>query len=210
MKKSKKAKEAPEVVSGFVSRNTDSPEPSNKSRITLHLGENGIDWDRSSPGTDDELMNAIANDPTMLEKIASHPDFQDGGDGGDPSLELITSSEAGFVLDVLSQVEGMIFSSVSMKLLGMKVSKKAVGDAFTITDKEHQRQDPHAAACLNMLMQYLQLDPKWKPLVFFCMAHGAFMVRAGKDAIYKQWQSDQNTPPTLNQEPEESEPEKVN
>lgn len=192
----KKNQEPPQVIEGFVNRNIDSPEPSGKSRITIHMSPDGIDWEKSAPGTDDELLNAIANDPTMLEKIASHPDFQDGGSCS-PELEVITNEEAGFVLDVLSQVEGMLFSSVSLKLLGMKVGKKAVSDAFTISEKEHQRQDPHAATCLNQLMQYLQLDPKWKPLVFLTMAHGAFIIRAGKDAIFKQYQSDQNTPPTI-------------
>ena len=181
----------PEIVEGFVARNIDTPEPSTgKSRITLHVTEDGIDWERSAEP--DEVLQAITNDPTMLEKIATCPDFQDSPTDGSPAL--VTDEEAGLVLDVLTSVEGMIFSGISKKVLGMKIDSKVVNKNFHLTEEDHKRQDPLAAQGLNMLQEFLQLDPRWRWAVFLTMAHGASLVRNVKNCVMDQYSKEDLTP----------------
>ena len=193
MKKRKKiTQEEPPVVEGFVERNIDEPEsPTGKKRITIHTTEDGsIDWERS--GDADELVDAVTADPTMLEKLASHPDFQEG-DSGDSAK--ITNEEAGMVLDVLTMLEGVVFGNVSKKLLGMKISKEVIGENFQLNEKDHERQDPLAATGLNMLQEWLQLDPRWRWALFLGMAHGASLIRMGKNCIITQYEKDESQPP---------------
>jgi hypothetical protein len=193
MKKQKKAATAPaegEVVEGFVERNVDTSPASGAKRITLHVTEDGgIDWDKSKPGAADELLTAVTNDATMLEKIAACPDFQDDGTGnGDSSL--VTSEEAGLVLDVLTSIEGMIFSNVSKKVLGMKVDADVVSENFKLTEEDHKRQDPLAATGLNQLQEFLQIDPRWRWALFLTMAHGAAVGRNIKNCVVAQSQKE--------------------
>lgn len=190
-KRKKIQQDEPPVVEGFVERNIDEPEsPSGKKRITIHTTDDGsIDWERS--GDADELVDAVTADPTMLEKLAAHPDFQDGEETDSAK---VTDEEAGMVLDVLTMLEGVMFGQVSKKLLGMKVSKEVIGENFQLTEQDHKRQDPLAATGLNMLQEWLQLDPRWRWALFLGMAHGASLIRMGKNCILQQYEKDTETP----------------
>jgi hypothetical protein len=205
MKKNKRfAKAEPEVNEGFVSRNIEEVEsPSGgASRITVHVNEEGqIDWDKSKPGADEELLTAITNDPVMLEKIASHPDFQDTQDAS-----VVTNDEAGMVLDVINMVEAMAFSSLSKKILGMKVDEKIVRENFTLTEDDHARQDPLAAQGLQQLVEFLQIDPRWKWAILLTTAHAASVGRNIKACVIQQYDKNDLTPPNPATQPP---PEKV-
>lgn len=197
MKKTKKKVAVinePEVIEGFVERNIEEPtHSSGPSRITIHVdGDGQIDWDKSKSGTADELLTAVVNDPTMLEKIASSPDFQDSSESS-----VVTNDEAGLVLDTLVMVESLIFSGISQKVLGLKIDKKTASEHFTLSEKDHERQDPPVAQGLQMLLESLKLDPRYKWAYIFLMAHVAFLTRAGKDCIMAQFdkQGDGVTPP---------------
>jgi hypothetical protein len=184
----------PEIIEGIVERNIEEPISSSggPSRITVHVNSDGqIDWDKSKSGAADELLAAVTNDPTMLEKIAASPDFQDSEEAS-----TVTPEEAGMVLDALTMVEGILFSSISKKMLGLQVDRKVVSEHFSLTEQDHKRQDPPAAQGLQMLMEAMQLDPRYKWAYILVMAHGAFLARASKDCIMAQYASQGDaTPP---------------
>lgn len=202
MKKAKRKikEDQQEVVEGFVERNIETPAPSGTSRITIHVNEDHtIDWDKTQPGTDDRLLDAVTGDPTMLEKIASHPDFQESAADGK-----ITSEEAGLVLDVLTQIEGMIFSSVSKKFFGMKVDMAIVGKHFKLNEEDHLRQDPLAAQGLQQLMDLMKIDPRYSWALFLAMAHGSSLARNVKACIIDQYNRQDITPPNPATQPPDS------
>jgi hypothetical protein len=183
----------PEIVEGFVERNIDTPTSAGAAkRITIHTTkEGGIDWDKSQSGAADELLNAITNDSTMLDKIASSPEFQDET-GGDSSK--VTTDEAGMVLDVLTMLEGLVFSAAAKKVLGMKISKEIISQNFELTDKDHIRQDPLAAEGLTQLQDWLQLDPRWRWAALLTIAHGASLTRNIKACVMEQYKAGEDEP----------------
>lgn len=190
--KRKQRKEEPEVIEGFVTRNVEEAQSSGASRITLHINDEGsIDWDKAKPGAADDLLTAVTNDPTMLEKIAACPDFQD-----DSSTDVshVTNAEAGLVLDVITSIEGLAFSGLSKKILGMKIDQSVISKNFHLTEEDHKRQDPLAAQGLNMLQEYLQLDPKWRWAMFLVMAHGAALGRNVKACVVEQYSKNEENP----------------
>lgn len=189
-----------EVVEGFVERNVETPAPIGASRITIHVQDDGtIDWDKSQPGTDDKLLSAVTNDPTMLEKIAACPDFQDNVEEGK-----ITNEEAALVLDVLTQIEGMVFSSISKKFFGMKVEHSVISKNFKLTEEDHTRQDPLAAQGLQQLMDLLKLDPRYSWALFLAMAHSGSVARNVKASIVEQYHRQDTNPPNPATQPPET------
>lgn len=193
-KKSKRGNsvEEPQIVNGFVDRNVEEVQASGASRITINVNEEGsIDWEKAKPGAADELLTAITNDPTMLEKIAACPELQDDED----VLPKVTNEEAGMVLDLITAAEGVVFSGISKKILGMKISSSVVNENFKLSESDHARQDPLAAQGLTMLQEYLQLDPKWRWLAFLGVAHAAALGRNVKNCIVAQYSKDENDPP---------------
>lgn len=180
--------ETPEVVEGFVERPVEDT-PTVVGRLTIYTNDQGqIDWDRTKVSSE-ELVNLVANDPETLEKIAEHPDFQDDGSGG-PALEDPTAwkiSEAGFVLDALAKIEGFLLARVSKPVLGMNVESKYAMMAFSLTEQDHQEQDPLAKALLD---EYARIDPKYRIPGLLAIAQAKMIARNTKEACKLQMLAD--------------------
>lgn len=181
----------PEISEGFVTRQaSDEQAPSFDSggKVTLHLtNEGGVDWDRTKADSD-KVIDVITKDATLLEKLASHPDFADGeGSTAATDPTAWQPDEAGFVIDLLDKVEGLILSRVSKSVLGMTITANTANLAFSTTEEEHKIQDPRAAQALN---DFLTIDnPKWRNVALLSAAHGASFLRKLKEAIKLQEQN---------------------
>ena len=175
----------PEVVDGFVERQSSdeqAPTFDASGKVTLYVNsDGGVDWDKTRSGTDDKVIDVITKDATLLEKLAAHPDFADDSPSSASDPTAWQPDEAGFVLDLLDKVEGLIVSRLSKQVLGETITASTTNLAFVTTEDEHKVQDPRAAQALN---DFLTIDnPKWRNIALLSAAHGASFVRKLKEAI---------------------------
>ena len=77
----------------------------------------------------------------------------------------------------------------------MQIRREIITENFQLSEKDHERQDPLAATGLNMLQEWLQLDPKWRWALFLSMAHGASLIRMSKNCVMQQYEKDEGLPP---------------
>ena len=172
------------ISEGFVTRNLESDDiPSDGGRFTVYLNQDGsVDWDKTKSDVGDLVVDTITKDADLLEKVAAHPGFADGTPANDPTKW--QPDEAGFALDLLDKVEGLIVSRLSKQLLGQEITMRTATRAFNTTEEEHKLQDPRAAQALN---DFLTVDdPKWRNLSLLCAAHGAAFTRKFREAIKMQ------------------------
>lgn len=190
----------PEIVEGFVERqSSDEQAPSfaGGDKVTIYTdGSGGVDWDRTNTDAD-QLVSVITSDPTLLEKLASHPDFADDSPSSASDPTAWQPDEAGFVLDLLDKVEGLLLSRISKSVLGMQITAQTANLCFSTTEEEHKIQDPRAAQALN---DFLTIDnPKWRNVALLAAAHGSSFIRKMKEAINLQMQhpveEDEPAPP---------------
>lgn len=176
----------PEIVDGFVTRESDEPVSSSRSssRLVIYTSaEGGVDWQKTNPEMKEKVISVITEDADMLETLAANPILQE---------EALESQgwmpeDAGVVLDVLAKVEGMLASKLIPKLLGQRMEMSTATMAFNIDKEEHERQDPLGAALMN---QFIPIDPRWKNITLFLAAHSACVMRNVREAITLQMQKD--------------------
>lgn len=138
---------------------------------SIPLASDGnIDWSSVRPSTASTFLNLIENDPKIREHIAE----LNGSGGGDDAPDLfggITQENVKAGLDILSQVNALVFRIGAARFMKSPVLRDAnnrplplviepdiLEKSFSLTEEQHKELDPRAT---KIVQKYSGNMPEW-------------------------------------------------